>query len=75
MKKLIRNVHEERGATYQLWAEVVRCETPADMINITFSSIWTGAKNPEAPQNKGQFLLHIDDVDSLIDMLQDARNL
>jgi len=75
MRKLIRDVQEDRGSNYQLWAEVQRCENPPDMISVSFSSIWTGSKNPEAPQNKGQFLLHIDDVDSLIDMLQDARNL
>jgi hypothetical protein len=75
MRKLIRDVQEARGSNYQLWAEVTRCQNPSDMISVSFSSVWTGSKNPEAPQSKGQFFLHIDDVDSLIDMLQDARNL
>jgi len=75
MRKLIRDVQEDRGSNYQLWAEIIKCDSPADTVCLQFSSIWTGAKQPEAPQSKGQFFLHIDDVDSLIDMLQDARNL
>jgi hypothetical protein len=75
MKKLVSDVQEASGANYQLWAEVTRCQTPSNLVCLTFSSVWTGAKNPEAPQNKGQFFLDVNDVESLIDMLMDAKNL
>lgn len=75
MRKLIRDVKEARGQNYQVWAEATRIDTPENTVCLQFSSVWTGAKNPEAPQSKGQFFLSLDEVDSLIDMLQDARGL
>lgn len=75
MRKLIRDVKEARGDNYQVWAEVTLCEFPADTVCLQFTSIWTGAKDPSAAQSKGQFFLSIDEVNSLIDMLQDAQNL
>lgn len=75
MRKLIRDVKEARGQNYQVWAEVTRIDTPENTVCLQFSSVWTGAKNPEAQQSKGQFFLSLDEVDSLIDMLQDARDL
>ena len=75
MRKLIRDITEARGEHYQVWAEVTSINTPQNTVCLQFSSVWTGARNPEAPQSKGQFFLSLDEVDSLIDMLQDARDL
>lgn len=75
MRKLIRDVKEARGESYQVWAEVYRIDNPTDTVCLQFSSVWTGAKDPGAAQSKGQFFLGLDEIDSLIDMLQDARDL
>jgi hypothetical protein len=75
MRKLIRDVKEARGESYQLWAEVTKINNPLNTVCLQFSSVWTGAKDPGAAQSKGQFFLDLDEVDSLIDMLQDARDL
>ena len=75
MRKLIRDVKEVRGESYEVWAEVTRIDTPENTVCLQFSSVWTGAKDPSAAQSKGQFFLSLDEVDSLIDMLQDARDL
>ncbi len=75
MRKLIRDVKEARGESYQVWVEVTKVDNPHDTVCLQFSSVWTGAKDPIAAQSKGQFFLSLDEVDSFIDMLQDVRDL
>jgi len=75
MRKLIRDVKEAHGESYQVWAEVYRIDSPGHTVCLQFNSVWAGARDPGANQSKGQFFLTLDEVDSLIDMLQDAKNL
>ena len=69
MKRLIQEVKEASGASYQLWAELTECPNPAGYKQLTFSSVWTGAKNPEAPQRKGEMLLSPEAVKNLQELL------
>lgn len=69
MKLLIHEVPETSGSTYQLWAELSPVTHPEEHYQLTFSSVWTGAKDPEAPQIKGQFLLGPAALDNLRDLL------
>jgi hypothetical protein len=36
---------------------------------LKFSSTWTGAKNPDIPHQKGQFLMSPDSLNNLKDLL------
>jgi hypothetical protein len=72
MKKLIHEVAEVSGATYQLWAELNDCYHPAGYKELRFSSVWTGAKDPEAPYNKGKFFLSPEALTNLKTLLETA---
>ena len=64
-RALIHQVAESHGSHYQLWAELVPCEHPADHVELKFSSIWTGARNPDDGQVRARFLLSPDALSTL----------
>lgn len=66
---LIHEVSETSGSTYQLFAELNPVDSPKGYRMLTFYSVWTGAKDPEAPQIKGQFMLGPDAVANLKELL------
>jgi hypothetical protein len=70
MKTLIHEVEEISGATYQLWAELKDCYNPAGYKELRFSSIWTGAKDSEAPYNKDNFFLSPETLVNLKTLLE-----
>ena len=70
MKKLLHEVVETSGSSYQLWAELTVCPNPAGYRQLVFSSVWTGAKNPEAPQRKGEMLLSPEALKNLQELLE-----
>ena len=65
MKKLIHEVEETSGSTYQLWAELTDCQLPIGYKTLKFFSTWTGAKDKSIPYNKGQFFLPPDSIKNL----------
>lgn len=69
MKKLITEIKEESGATYQLWAELTDNTNPADHKTLEFSSVWTGAKDPKLAQKKCKFMFDANGIDSLRKLL------
>jgi hypothetical protein len=69
MKKLIQEVKEDRGDTYQLYAEITKCYHPSNYHQLVFSSLWTGAKDPELAQVKGKFILSPEGLQNLKDLL------
>lgn len=69
MKKLITEINETSGATYQLWAELTDVTIPSDHVTLTFSSVWTGAKDPKLEQKKCKFMLSADSLKNLKDLL------
>jgi len=69
MKKLINEIPESSGSVYQLWAELTDCAVPPGYKVLKFSSTWTGAKNPDIPHQKGQFLMSPDSLNNLKDLL------
>jgi hypothetical protein len=70
MKKLIHEIPETSGSKYQLWAELIPCYHPSDCKTLAFSSVWTGAKNPNEHQNKWQVMLAPDAIKNLIELLE-----
>lgn len=66
---LIHEVKETSGSTYQLFADLNPVDSPAGHHMLTFYSVWTGAKDPEAPQVKGQFMLGPDAINNLKELL------
>ena len=72
MKRMIRSVPEASGAEYQLWVELYPVQGPGDYYALKFSSIWTGAKQPEAAQCKGDFFLQREDLTVLKDLIEDV---
>lgn len=69
MKKLIHEVKEQSGNDYQLWAELTDCLRPEGYKSLKFTSMYTGAKNPEIPWNKGEFFLPPNAIDNLKELL------
>jgi len=67
--RLIQEVPEERGSTYQIWADVIPCVTPHETVCLRFSSVWTGAKDTTARQTKGEFFLDQPALKELMDLL------
>jgi hypothetical protein len=57
MKTLIHETEELSGSAYQLYAEIIECESPQGMKQLVFSSVWTGAKHPKEHQTKCNFML------------------
>jgi len=72
MKTLIRSVPEVSGAEYQLWGELYAVPNSNDLYALRFSSVWTGAKDPEAPQSKGEFFLQREDLARLDTLIKDV---
>jgi hypothetical protein len=72
MKIMIRSVAEASGAEYQLWAELDRTQDQTGLFSLRFSSVWTGAKNPEARQVKGEFFLERENLHKLQNLIEDA---
>jgi hypothetical protein len=56
-RQLIHDIEESHGNHYQLWAELIPCEHPGDHAELRFSSVWTGARNPDYEQTRARFLL------------------
>lgn len=73
MKKLISQVPETSGNTYELWAELTDCYKPEGYKMLKFTSIWSGAKNPKLPYNKGEFFLSPEALSNLNDLLQEKK--
>lgn len=72
MKQMIRSVAEASGAEYQLWAEVAPAQGPGELYAVKFTSIWTGAKDPQASQAKGDFFLERTDLKKLQALIEAA---
>jgi hypothetical protein len=69
MKKLITEVAESSGSTYQLWAEFSEVAVPSGHKVLEFSSVWTGAKDPKLEQKKCKFMFDADGINNLKELL------
>jgi hypothetical protein len=69
-RTLIAETSDPHGSTYQLWAEIIPCEAPRNIIELRFSSTWSGAKQPQDPQIKAKFLLDATGLDNLRRLLE-----
>lgn len=70
MKKLIHEVKDTSGEVYQLYAELIDCVNPKDTKQLSFHSVWTGAKNPKSHQRKCEFLLGPEAIYNLKKLLE-----
>ena len=73
MKKLIQEVKEERGDTYQLFAELSKCYHPSDYHTLVFTSLWTGAKDPDLEREKSKLLLSPEGLANLKELLRSVE--
>lgn len=69
MKKLITEVKDVSGDDYHLNAELIDIESPAGYKMLSFSSVWTGAKDPKLEQNKFRMVLSPESLNNLKDLL------
>ena len=69
MKKLITEVKDVSGNDYHLNAELIDIESPVGYKMLSFSSVWTGAKDPKLEQNKFRMVLSPESLNNLKDLL------
>ena len=72
MKRMLRSVAEASSAEYQLWAEISPTQGDRDLFAVRFSSRWTGARDPEAEQARGDFFLARSDLAKLQELIEKA---
>ena len=72
MKRMIRSVKEASGSEYQLWVEIAPTQGDQDLFAVRFSSVWTGARDPEGSQSKGDFFLDRQDLARLHSLIEEA---
>ena len=70
MRKLITEIKDVSGNDYQLYAELIDCVVPAGHKMLSFSSVWTGAKDPKLEQNKARFMLSPESLTKLTELLE-----
>lgn len=69
MKKLITEVKDVSGDDYQLHAELTDIASPMGHKMLSFSSVWTGAKDPKLEQNKFRMILSPESLNNLKELL------
>ena len=70
MRKLITEVKDVSGDDYQLYAELTDCASPKGHKMLSFSSVWTGAKDPKLEQNKFRMILSPDSLNNLKEIFE-----
>lgn len=70
MRKLITEVKDVSGNDYQLFAELTDCASPAGYKMLSFSSAWTGAKDPKLEQNKFRMILSPESLNNLKNLIE-----
>ena len=70
MKKLITEVKDTSGNDYQLYAELIDCKNPTGHKMLSFSSVWSGAKDPKLEQNKFRMMLSTESLNNLKELLE-----
>ena len=70
MRKLITEVADVSGDGYQLYADITDCAIPNGYKMLSFSSAWSGAKDPKLEQNKFRMILSPESLDNLKELLE-----
>lgn len=70
MKQLLHEVKDTSGEVYQLYAELIECAKPENTKQLSFYSVWGGAKNPKSEQRKCEFLLGPEAIFNLKKLLE-----
>lgn len=69
MKTLIQETTDLSGHKYQIYVEVKESIHPTNLKHLAFSSVWTGAKNPDEPRTQYQVMLDSDGINNLMKIL------
>jgi hypothetical protein len=64
-RTLISSVRDGRDNDFEIWAELEACDRPGDTARLRFQSRWTGARDPDALHNQGEFYLDATGIDNL----------
>lgn len=70
MKKLIHQIDEISGSSYQLWAELSDATDRTGSKSLCFKSVWTGAKNPTTEQKRWEVTLSPEGIKNLKELLE-----
>jgi hypothetical protein len=65
MKTLLQETSEESGSKYQIYVEVKDSIHPTDKKHLVFSSVWTGAKNPQEHRTQYEVMLDQNGINNL----------
>lgn len=57
MKILLQETPEESGSKYQIYVEVKDSIHPTNFKHLVFSSVWSGARNPQEHRKQYEVLL------------------
>jgi hypothetical protein len=70
MKKLIHEVKEKSGETYQLYGELEKCYHPEGYHTLVFTTAWSGSKNPKLERTTSKIMLSPESLDNLKALLE-----
>jgi hypothetical protein len=65
MKILLQETPEESGSKYQTYVEIKDSMHPTGKKHLAFSSVWTGAKNPEEHRTQYEIMLDENGINNL----------
>ena len=74
-QKIIQTTKETSGSEFHLVAGLRECPNPKGFTELTFNTIWTGAKNPKEAQDKFTVLLSPEAMVHLSLMIEEFQNL
>jgi hypothetical protein len=69
MKILLQETSEESGSKYQTYIEVKDSIHSTGKKHLAFSSVWTGAKNPEEHRTQYEIMLDENGINNLKSVL------
>jgi hypothetical protein len=65
MKILLQETPEESGSKYQIYVELKESIHPTDKKHLAFSSVWSGAKNPQEHRIQYEVMLDENGINNL----------
>lgn len=64
-RTLISRTPDGQGQTFEIWADLEVCSRPDDTARLRFQSRYSGARDPQALRNSGEFYLDATGMDNL----------
>ena len=73
-QKIIQTTQETSGSEFHLVAELKDCPNPKGFTELSFSTVWTGAKNPKEAHDKFTVILSPEAIAHLTMMLHEFKH-